>query len=111
MRESMFDLKKICRIIRDGKWIVQPYLVVLLLVLTGIFSIALPDQFFRIANLQSIASQIPELGILAMAMMITMLSGGINLAIIASANMAGILTAYLLTHFIPAGATAAAQLS
>jgi ribose/xylose/arabinose/galactoside ABC-type transport system permease subunit len=68
----------------------------------------MPEQFFRIANLQSMASQVPELGILAMAMMITMLSGGINLAIIASANMAGIVTAFILTQFIPAVTTSGA---
>ena len=106
MRELMFDLKRIAGLLGIRAGSTRTYLVVLLLMLTGIFSIALPDQFFRIANLQSMASQIPELGILAMAMMITMLSGGINLAIIASANMAGIVTAYILTHFIAIGTPA-----
>jgi simple sugar transport system permease protein len=83
------------------------YLVVLLAALTGLFSLILPGQFFRTANLQSIAFQVPELGLLSIAMMIPMLSGGINLAIIATANLAGILTAYILTRFIPAGAVGA----
>ncbi len=108
MRESMLDLKKIAGLSGIRRGSTSTYLVVLLLMLVGIFSIILPDQFFRLANLQSMASQVPELGILAMAMMITMLSGGINLAIIASANMAGIVTAFILTHFIEAGTTGTA---
>jgi simple sugar transport system permease protein len=83
------------------------YLVVLLAALIGFFSLILPGQFFRSANLQSIAFQVPELGLLSVAMMIPMLSGGINLSIIATANLTGILTAFILTRFIPAGAAGA----
>jgi len=46
------------------------------------------------------AFQLPELGILSLAMMITMLTAGINLSIIASANISGIVTALILTQFI-----------
>ncbi len=56
---------------------------------------ATPRQFLTIVNLQSIAFQFPELAILALAMMITMISGGINLSIIASANLNGIITIML----------------
>jgi len=55
-----------------------------------------PRQFLTAGNLQSMAFQLPELGLLSMAMMITMLTGGINLSIIATANMAGIVTALIL---------------
>jgi len=55
-----------------------------------------PRQFLTVGNLQSMAFQLPELGLLSMAMMITMLTGGINLSIIATANMAGIVTAIVL---------------
>jgi ribose/xylose/arabinose/galactoside ABC-type transport system permease subunit len=43
------------------------------------------------------AFQLPELGVLAFAMMITMLTGGINLSIISSANLSGIIMAMILT--------------
>ncbi|MCD6578309.1 ABC transporter permease [bacterium] len=46
------------------------------------------------------AFQLPELGILSLAIMITMLSGGINLSIIATANMAGIVSAFIMTRMI-----------
>jgi simple sugar transport system permease protein len=62
--------------------------------------LASPRQFMTGTNLQSMAFQLPELGLLSMAMMITMLTGGINLSIIATANMSGIITAIILTRLI-----------
>jgi simple sugar transport system permease protein len=41
------------------------------------------------------AFQIPELGVLSLGMMITMLSGGINLSLIANANLMGVVTMIL----------------
>jgi simple sugar transport system permease protein len=58
------------------------------------------SQFLQIGNIQSMAFQLPELGILSLAMMVTMLTAGINLSIIASANLAGIVMALILTQFI-----------
>lgn len=77
-------------------------LIVILICLTILFSIFLPGKVFTIGNFQSIAFQLPELSILAIAMMITMLSGGINLSIIATANASGIITATILTKLITA---------
>jgi len=59
-----------------------------------------PRQFLTLGNFQSMAFQLPELGLLSMAMMVTMLTGGINLSIIATANMTGIVTALILTGTI-----------
>jgi len=64
------------------------------------FSISLPGKFFTISNFSSIAFQLPELGILTMAMAITMLSGGINLSIIATANLSGVVMATIMTTMI-----------
>jgi simple sugar transport system permease protein len=58
------------------------------------------DQFFRLGNIKTMAFQLPELGILSLAMMITMLTAGINLSIIASANLTSIVVALTLTHFM-----------
>ena len=54
--------------------------------------------------------QLPELGLLSLAMAIPLISGGINLAIIATANQAGLLMAWILTALMPpdAGGTALA---
>lgn len=64
--------------------------IILLWALTG-------TDFMNLGNLQSMAYQMPELGILSLAMMITMLTAGINLSIIATANLAGIIMALILT--------------
>ncbi|MBW1911524.1 MAG: ABC transporter permease [Deltaproteobacteria bacterium] len=77
-------------------------LIVILIFLTILFSIFLPGKVFSVGNFQSMAFQLPELSILAIAMMITMLSGGINLSIIATANTSGIITATILTKLITA---------
>lgn len=77
--------------------------LILVLVLLGIIALMVGlngVQFFSARNIQSMAFQMPELGILAMAMMITMLTAGINLSIIASANLTSIVIALLLSHFL-----------
>ena len=55
------------------------------------------EKFFSASVLRSMAFQMPELGILSLAMMITLLSGGLNLSIIATANLCALTMAYVLT--------------
>ncbi len=76
-------------------------LAMLLVVLMGAFAVLLPGEFLRAATFQAMAFQLPELGLLALAMAVTMLTGGINLSIIATANMCGIVTAAILTRTVP----------
>ncbi|RKX84975.1 MAG: ABC transporter permease [Spirochaetes bacterium] len=71
-----------------------------------LMSLLIPGQFLRIENLQSMAFQLPELGLLSLAMMITMLTGGIDLSIIATANLTGIVTALILKNSVLAGTEA-----
>ena len=47
--------------------------------------------------------QLPELGLLSLAMAIPLISGGLNLAIIATANQAALLMAWILTDADAAG--------
>ena len=47
------------------------------------FSLAMPGRFFTENTFLSIAFQLPELGLLTFAMFVPMLSGGLNLAIMA----------------------------
>lgn len=70
-------------------------MVAVLLIMSGIN----PAKFMKLSNFQSMAFQMPELGLLSLAMMITMLSGGINLSIISSANLSGIITALILIRY------------
>ncbi len=62
-----------------------------------------PQEFLRTGNIQGMAFQLPELGILSLAMMVVMLTGGINLSIIATANIAGITSAMILTLPVAGG--------
>ncbi len=72
---------------------VEFYLIGLLLLMVIAFSIAMPNIFWSVSNFQSIASQMPVLGIPALAMAMTMLCGGINLSIIATANACSLVMA------------------
>jgi simple sugar transport system permease protein len=77
--------------------------IILVLVMIGAFLLMWGlngSQFIRLGNIQSMAFQLPELGILSLAMMITMLTAGINLSIIATANLAAIVAALILTGLI-----------
>jgi len=73
-------------------------------VLLGVFAIvtlflgaALGGKFFSINNFQSMAFQISEFGFLAIAMSLAMLTGGIDLSIVANAGLSGIIAAFVLS--------------
>jgi simple sugar transport system permease protein len=55
-----------------------------------------PVRFLRVSNIQSMAFQLPELGFLSIAMMVTMITGGINLSIVSTANLSGIVAAMVM---------------
>lgn len=65
--------------------------MMLLTVLTFVFFAVLnPQVFLNPLNLQNIAVASPEIGILAIAMMLAMLTGGIDLSLVAIANLSAI---------------------
>ncbi|MBN1350095.1 ABC transporter permease [candidate division KSB1 bacterium] len=69
-----------------------------------VMSLLNPGKFLTGRNFTSMAFQFPELGLFAFAIMISLISGGIDLSIISSANLAGILAALVLTRVIPENA-------
>jgi simple sugar transport system permease protein len=75
-------------------------LVGLLLAAVAIFGGCSPERFFSGSTWRAVAFQLPELGILALAMMIPLVSGGLNLAIIATANLCGLVMAAILTQLL-----------
>lgn len=79
-------------------------LIGLFLLTLIMFSLMVPGKFFTLSNFSSIAFQLPELGILTIAMAITMLSGGINLSIIATANLSGIVMATIMKAMVQGAA-------
>lgn len=75
------------------------YLLALFALAVIVFSILILDIFWSVDNFQSMASQIPVLGILTLAMALPMLTGGINLSIIASMNACSLIIAYFITQY------------
>jgi simple sugar transport system permease protein len=80
-------------------------LVLLLVVLVLVFRALIGAALFAPGTLQSMAFQMPELGILSLAMMVTLLSGGLDLSIIAVADLSALIMAWvLLGHTAATGA-------
>ena len=72
-------------------------LFLLMLAILVIFSMLRPDRFPTIRNVRSMIAQFPEFGLLAVAMMCAMIVGGIDLSVVAVANICGVLAALILT--------------
>jgi simple sugar transport system permease protein len=73
-------------------------LFLIVIALFAAFSLLRPDAFPTARNLQSMAFQASEIGILAVAVAITMLTGGIDLSINSTANLTAILAGLILTN-------------
>ncbi len=74
-----------------------------------IMTILEPKIFFSLRNFQSMTVQIPEFGLLALGITFCMLTGGIDLSVVATANLAAITAATILFNF--AGANSGAGLT
>ena len=78
-----------------------------LAVITVVIFIAMaalsPDRFLSLANITSMAFQFPEFAILALAMTVTMLTGGIDLSVVGIANLTAIIAAMILTRITGSG--------
>ncbi|CDT03695.1 MULTISPECIES: ABC transporter permease [Vibrio] len=74
------------------------YLLVILVGILVVMGFTSGQAFFSIGNLQSMSSQMPLLGLLALAMAVCMLTGGINLSIIATTNACGLVMASIITQ-------------
>jgi simple sugar transport system permease protein len=72
-------------------------LFVLAVLVLIIFSLASAD-FLTLINFQSMGLQVTEIGLLSLAIMVSMLTGGIDLSIVSIANVAAIVTAQLFAH-------------
>jgi simple sugar transport system permease protein len=66
-----------------------------LIAVVAVFSLLSP-RFLTLATFDSVAFQLPELGLLTLAMLMPIISGGINLAITFTANICGLTLASVL---------------
>lgn len=71
-------------------------LFVIMIATITVMSIFLPEKFLRLVNFQSMASQFPEYGLLALGIMLAMITGGIDLSVVSIANLSGVAGAMVL---------------
>jgi len=78
----------------------------LLLGTIAVMTVATGGRFLRPSNIVNILAQAPELGLLSLAMMLAMITAGINLSIISTANFSAVIMALILTRVMPPEPTA-----
>ncbi len=71
-------------------------IAVFVFALMGILS---PERFLSEQNLTSMAFQFPEFAILALAITLVMMTGGIDLSVVGIANLSAVVAALILTEF------------
>ncbi len=79
-------------------------LFVMLLFVFGLMTALRPGQFPTLANFGSMMRQFPEYGIMAIGISLTMITGGIDLGVVGTANLSAILAAKFLIGVVPPGA-------
>lgn len=87
-------------LLRDRK---LSQLILITIAVFALFSILSPDVFLTSTNFTSMAFQVPEIAILSLAVMLSMLTGGIDLSIVAISNLAALSTAYVIVSRTPEG--------
>lgn len=80
---------------------------VMLVFVVAFMSVATSFKFLSYSNISSILLQLPELGLFTLAMMLAMTVGGINLSIISTANLSGVIMAWLMVNLISPNASGA----
>ena len=87
------------------RWVDQDETIVQLVVVTALVFIVMsalsPEKFLRYYNFESISFTLPELGLLSVAVMVAMLTGGIDLSVVGVANLAAVLAGTLFHHLAP----------
>lgn len=74
-------------------------LLIITILAFALMSILEPKIFLTLRNFQSMTVQIPEFGLLAAGIMVCMLTGGIDLSIVATANISAIIAGLILVKF------------
>lgn len=81
----------------DEEGLSEAVLYAVIAVVLGMISVTLGTAFFNPTNLGSVLQQVPEFALFALAMGLSMVSAGIDLSVIAVANLAGIFAARIMT--------------
>ncbi|MGP9686637.1 ABC transporter permease [Halomonas sp. AOP25-F1-15] len=81
--------------IRLGGDTIEVMAMTALLIASIVFFSLLAPGFLTATNFSSMSMQLPELGLLSLAMLVPIISGGLNLSVTFTANIAGLTTAWL----------------
>lgn len=79
-------------------------LLIILAAVIVLFSILQPEVFLTRDYIVSMLYLFPEFGILALGMMLCMISGGIDLSVVSTANLSGIVCCSILVRMVPENA-------
>jgi len=85
----------------------DPNILRLLIMLVFVFvlmTVLRPNQFATMADFNSMMRQFPEYGIMAIGISLTMITGGIDLGVVGTANLSAIVAAKYLIGMVPRGA-------
>lgn len=78
-------------------------LFAILIVVAGIMSVFLPTQFMTLRNFTSMGRQFPEYGLLSLANMLALITGGIDLSVVSIASLSGVISASFLSQYATIG--------
>lgn len=78
-------------------------LIIILLLVFLLMTLMRPSQFPTISNFNSMMRQFPEYGIMAIGISLTMITGGIDLGVVGTANLSAILAAKYLIGLMKTG--------
>ncbi len=84
----------------------EAILLIIFVLIFALLSIMSPGKFLTSSNLRSICFQIPEFGLFAIAMMLAILTGGINLSVVTSGTLGSIIGALVLSKTYASGMSA-----
>ncbi|MCE5255775.1 MAG: ABC transporter permease [Spirochaetaceae bacterium] len=80
-------------------------LFIMLILVFVLMTLLRPNIFLRPANFNSMMRQLPEYGIMAIGVSLAMMTGGIDLSIVSTANLSAIIAAKLLISQVPQGSS------
>ena len=72
-------------------------LLIIAVLVFGAVAFMKPDKFLTSENILSMLTQFPQFGIMTFGVMLAMLLGGIDLSIVAIANLSSIVAAFIMT--------------
>jgi simple sugar transport system permease protein len=94
------------KMLRRGSVFKDVNLLILICTVIGtilILFFLLGSKYFSATNFQSMAYQIPEFGFISLAMMVCMLTGGIDLSVVSTTLLSAILGAIFMNNSVAAG--------